>query len=404
MTTVLSVESHREFYSLIRGSTSYWLSLWDENIGGFRFAAHQPATLMATAYSILGLEFVGGLSELSDSQKEAVAGFLMTGAQADGTFKDPLFHEKDILSKEHNLAYFTEETTTFCQQALDALSAPPPPSRAYPDGRDLVDGIVKFFESLPWQNPWLDSNPVMFALSQLCHDAERHQKPELLTVVDAALDWLDTHQSSETGLWQGPHDVSLTNAMAATFHFTFFYGYRNRSIQYPERIIDSCLKLQEIHGLFSGRRIGQTCLDYDAIDLLAKASMFTDYRSRDVQRAMARARDALLKLRNLDGGFADCKERVKYYGGRKVRLLRKAGLGRLVPYSARQPIEGTYNVCWQLLTCKSFQSNAFSTWFRSLGLYIALLNSGQPSSVDETFNFRKLPFLGYYGRRFKDVR
>jgi hypothetical protein len=26
---------------------NYWLRLWDETTGGFRFATHQPATLMA---------------------------------------------------------------------------------------------------------------------------------------------------------------------------------------------------------------------------------------------------------------------------------------------------------------------------------------------------------------------
>ena len=380
--------------NLATDANRLWLNLWDENTGGFRFAIHQPATLMATTYSVLGLELTGKLAALSDTHKSAITSFLMSGVQADGSFKDPLFKAEDILSEQHDITYFQEETTTFCQQALDALLAPPPPPRNWLKNWNTGEGLIQYFESFPWENPWLDSNRVMFALSQLCHDAERHQKPDLLKVVDVALDWLDDHQSSETGLWQGPHKVSLTNAMAATFHFTFYYSYRRRPIQYVERIIDSCLKLQQPHGLFSGNAIGQTCLDYDAIDLLAKASLVTDYRKQEVQEAMQQAYQTLLSLQNFeDGGFCDRKENlVKPHGGRKVQLLRKLRLSRLMPSSIRIPAQGTYQVCWDLLSCDTTQSNAFSTWFRLLTLYLATLNTGS----SDKFIFRRLPFLGYH--------
>ncbi len=384
--------------TIIDKAIAYWLSLWDQKTGGFCFASHQPATLMATAYCVLGLEFTGGLSQLSDSQREAIISFLMDSVQPDGSFRDPLFRPEDILSKQHDLAYFQEETTTMCQQALDALSAPPPPPRGWDSDWRTAKSIVSYFESLSWQNPWLDSNPVMFVLSQLCHDAERHQQPELLKIVDVALDWLDAHQSPETGLWQGPHQVSLTNAMAATFHFTFYYSYRRRPLQYVERIIDSCLKLQQPHGLFSGNAIGQTCLDYDALDLLAKATLATDYRSDDVEEAMTLAYDALLGLYNpADGGFANCKEHLSDPNkGRKAKLLRKLGLSRFVRSPARIPAKGTYSVCWRLLSGDTAQSNAFSTWFRLLGLRLATQKQWLNGDSTEIFTFRRLPFLGYH--------
>ena len=378
---------------------AFWLSLWDETTGGFRFASHQPATLMATSYCILGLEFAEGLSQLNDTQKEAIISFLMAGMQPDGSFRDPLFRPEDILSKQHNLAYFQEETTTMCQQALDALAAPPPPPRDWDSDWRTSKGIISYFESLSWQNPWLDSNPVMFVLSQLCHDAKRHQQAELLKTVDVALDWLDAHQSPQTGLWQGEHEVSLTNAMAATFHFTFYYGYRDRPLQYVERIIDSCLELQQLHGLFSGNNaIGQTCLDYDALDLLAKATLTTDYRSKDVEQAMARAYSALLELYNpSDGGFANCKRRLNDPNkGRKAKLLRKLRMSRFIPPPTFVTATGKYRVCWRLLSCGTTQSNAFSTWFRLLGLRLASQNQCLDTNSMETFTFRRLPFLGYH--------
>lgn len=376
-------------------SQQYFLSLWDASTGGFRFAPHQPATLMATAYCVLGLEFARGLHRLSESQRTATIAFLMSRLEASGSFKEPLFHPEDVLSKEHNLAYFQEETTTFCQQALDALGAPPPLPRTYLDGRETAEGIIQFCESLPWEDAWLDSNPVMFALSQLCHDVERHNKPELLDTVDTALDWLDDHQSSKTGLWQGPHEVSLTNAMAATFHFTFYYGFRGRPLRYADRIIDSCLSLQESHGLFSGSAVGQTCLDYDAIDLLAKTSLTTSYRAEDVRAALHRAAVALLKLSNEDGGFANCKERIRTRSGRKAQLVKKLRLSTLIPLETRVSNTGQYSVCWKLLSCDNANSNAFSTWFRLIGMRLACQDEWL-EDLSKDFTFRRLPFLGYH--------
>lgn len=375
---------------------AFWLSLWDETTGGFRFASHQPATLMATAYCVLGLEFTRGLSQLSSSQREAIISFLMACLQPDGSFRDPLFRKEDIVSQEHDLAYFQEETTTMCQQALDALNATPPPIRDWNSDYRTAKGIVNYLESLVWDNPWRDSNPVMFVLSQLCHDAQRHQQPELLKIVDTALDWLDAHQSPKTGLWQGEYEVSLTNAMAATFHFTFYYSYRDRCLQYVGQIIDSCLSLQQHHGLFCGNAIGQTCLDYDVIDLIAKASLVTDYRREEIQSAMKRAYQALLTLHNQnDGGFANCKEYSYLRTGRKARLLGKIGLSKLLS-PVYKPAKGIYNVCWKMLTCDTAQSNAFSTWFRLLTLYLTQQNQWLDTTESQEFTFRRLPFLGYH--------
>lgn len=384
---------------LTQQAQSFFLSLWDSSTGGFRFALHQPVTLMATSYCVLGLEFVGGLGNLTSAQKTAIVEFLMSGVQADGSFRDPLFSPDDILSSSHDLAYFEEETTTFCQQALDALQAPPPPLRDFETlGWDMGDRLIQYFESIPWENPWLDSNRVMFALSQLCHDAERHQQPQLLTIVDTGLDWLDAHQSEETGLWKGQHDVPLTNAMAATFHFTFYYGYRRRPLLQVERIIDSCLTLQEAHGLFSGNAVGQTCLDYDALDLMAKAALVTNYRFDDVQTAMERAYNALLGLHNpSDGGFANCKEYVMHQPmGRKAKFLRKIGLAKFAPTSIRVPANGRYDICWRLLSCETSQSNPFSTWFRLLGLRLSTQDEWLNTTSASEFTFRRLPFLGYH--------
>jgi glycosyltransferase involved in cell wall biosynthesis len=388
MTTNIQAETLKD------GSISCWMRLWDEAAGGFRFATHQPPTLMATAYAVLGLEFTGGLARLTHDQETAIISFLMEGVQPDGSFADPMFHMADVLTGEHDAAYFREEMAAFCQQALDALAAPPPPPRRWHPDWLTAAGLVRTFESFPWRNAWLDSNRVMFILSQLCHDAERHREPELLALVDSAIDWLDAHQSPKTGLWQGPHPVTLENSMAATFHFTFYYCYRRRPLRYVERIIDSCLRLQQRHGLFSGSGLGHTCLDYDALDLLAKASLATDYRRDDVCAALRRAAMALLSLHNEDGGFAHCKKQpALFFGERTGRLFQLSGLSGIIPNVRAQ---GEYSVCQRLLSCPTGSSNVFSTWFRLLALTLSEQDQWLQSEEPLRLTFRRLPFLGYH--------
>ncbi|MEN6486285.1 MAG: glycosyltransferase family A protein [Syntrophobacteraceae bacterium] len=375
-------------------SIAFWNSLWDEATGGFRFAPGCPPTLMATAYAVLGLELAGGLGGIGAARESAIVAFLMSGAQPDGSFADPTVGPEDLLPGEHDSGYFREETTTFCQQALDALLAPAPPPRRLPAEWLAPESLAAHLESFPWRNPWLDSNRVMFVLSQLCHEAERHRRPELLFLVDAALDWVDAHQDPQTGLWRGPHPASLENAMAATFHFAFYYGYRGRPLPHVERIVDSCLSLQQAHGLFSGDGNGHTCLDYDALDLLAKASLSTDYRRDAVRGAMRRAEAALLMLEGEDGGFCHCGERPGHsFGVRADGILRKLGLFRFVPF---KPSGGEYSVCRRSLSCPTAAGNAFSTWFRLLSLLLATQQDWLKAGIPPRFSFRRLPFLGYH--------
>lgn len=381
--------------ALHRAAIDYYVSLFDPATGGFRFAADRPATLTATGYCVLGLEFSGGLIRLSRDHRRQIESFLARGLRSDGSFEDPLWTDHPPATERHDRSYFVEETTTFCQQALDALLAPAPPMREWPETWIRGEGLCGHFESFAWDDAWRDSNRVMFTLAQLCHDAERHRRPELLDTVDAGLDWVDAHQSPQTGLWEGPHPVSPTNAMAATFHFTFFYGYRRRRLRYADRIIDSCLALQESHGLFSGADVGHTCLDYDALDLMAKASVTTDHRSREVADAMDRARQALRDLHDpASGGFAHCKERT---GGPRTRFLQRFPVGyrlsTLLPVE-RTPVRRSYHTGSSLLCSESSRANALSTWFRLLALELTQPRSS--SRPAETVRFRRLPFLGFH--------
>ena len=359
---------------MLRKAADYILTLRDPQSGGFAFAKRNQPTLMATAYAIHALEFTKGLKRLSAAHRDAVGQFLTRCCRPDGTFCDPLFDASQIATTQHDESYFIHEATCFAQNALEALGALPPLKRAFPQTLLTPSGLKKEFDSYDWSDPHLNSNRVMFWMGQFAHEVDRHGLTELLPLLDAGLDWMDAHQSPETGLWSGPVSVSLSAAMAATFHFTFFYAFRRRPLLHLERIIDSCLELQKPDGLFSRNNfVGQTCLDYDALDLMAKATLVTDYRRRDIQAAFHAARGALLGLVNSDGGFANVKHR------------RIAG--------QCLPTAGLYHTGLKICSCGNHESNVFSTWFRLLAL--ALCDQFQwVDKNNNAFGFRRLPWIG----------
>ena len=361
-------------------ASDFLISLEDIEKGGFRFSSGRRATLIATAYSVLGLEFSGTLANWPAEKRSRISRFILSGLAANGFFHDPLFREEDILSREHDLRYFEEETSSFCLQALDALDAEILPLNIPEEFKD-PQKLVFYLKSLPWKNPWLDSNRVMFALSRLCYEAEKNGKKELLHAVDQVLDWLDTRQNQKTGLWHGQYNAEISHAMAAAVHFAFFYSYRLRRIHCTERIIDSCLSLQSAQGLFGGVVVGHTCFDYDAVHLLSLMKRTCDYRKNDVKKAMSRAASAIRTLQNSDGGFADAKVRVRKFFGKALPLFLSKKIDR-----------DHYNNCWKELACGSSESNAYSTWFRSMTLALA---EDAPIS---RYQFRRLPFLGYLPR------
>ena len=194
-------------------------------------------------------------------------------------------------------------------------------------------------------------------------------------------------------MWASSKNSSLRNVMAAWFHFTFYYQHFGRELKFCDRIVDTCLSLQNPEGLFDfgTGAIGQNCLDYDAIDLLVLASRNRNYRSEDVTKCLENTVKALGALENPDGGWANSKwSRKPWFGGRIANRLPgwlRDATTKVVENKAN------YSVCASFMVAPSIESNPFCSWFRPLSINIAKLYL--EGSADNC-NFRSLPFLGYH--------
>ncbi|MCB0311075.1 MAG: hypothetical protein KDD42_07560 [Bdellovibrionales bacterium] len=365
---------------------SYIMSLFDCDSGGFCFSKTSPVTTIATCYAVFALELTGLLeSEENEGLKDRIRNFICSRYSEENGFFDPLLTPKSIASNEHDYSYFSEELNCFCQQALDALGyeAPCPLT-----SKGLLDGtsIVKLFQSYEWKNPWLDSNRVMFVLSQLCYSISRKSEL-LLPVLDAALNWLDSCQDPVTGVWRSSEtDAPLFNSLAAWYHYGFFYTYARRRISYASEIIESAISLQHIDGLFWPFGGGHSCLDLDAIDLILRCSYQEHYYTDNIANALKRSQESILQLQQKDGGFCNnLKQRKKLSIINVLRHVRRTGFS--------SPKVPEYQLCWSGCKCSAYESNVFSTWFRMLAL--RYIDCYFDTNLQSDVVFRKLPFLGY---------
>jgi hypothetical protein len=159
-------------------------------------------------------------------------------------------------------------------------------------------------------------------------------------------------------------------------------------------IIDHTLSLQHSDGLFNPEGGGGACHDLDAVDILVKFSMLTDYRASDVRRALDRAYHALWRTQNPDGGF--CERFWPPQPSLKRRVGEALGLDRLFGRQ-RDYSEPVFRYSgWKKMECKVTDSNIWASWFRPLAL--ALISVRYPGEYLELgrWTFRRLPGLGWH--------
>lgn len=371
---------------------------WGNAVGPFRLAEHQSdCTLLNSCFAVLGLETLNGLINISSDQQRKWMEYIKSYQVEGGLFIDPLLDRSDLESASHDYQYISWQMNFFSLAAIDALGGKPTHPLSFLDDFLHNNDLERWLETRNWTDPWLESNNIMFLLSFLIREWERSHCVDYEEAIDKIIKWLDSHQNPQTGYWDLGAGASLLNAMAGAFHFYFFYFYLDRRVNHPERIIDSTLSLQQADGLFVPVGGGSACLDLDAVDILVKFSMLTDYRHDEVKSALTRAFQAILLNQNTDGGFCEAKRPPLWEKSIKRKVAESIGVDKLLlkPWQGR-PIEYTSYAGWQKMVYQIDKSDLWSTWFRSLAL--ALISKRYPdefiSQID--WHFRDTPSLGWH--------
>lgn len=177
-------------------------------------------------------------------------------------------------------------TTAHCIAALELFDVRP----RYPlyALEKLTDAgaMEKFLDGLAWrEDPWSHSHRSagVYAAMKLCKMVD--QKWE-----DRYFDWLYREADPDTGLWRSGciqrSPRPIYEHMAGSFHLLFNHEYAKRPLRYPERMIDTCLKMYRRNQLKEafGREIN--FIEVDWIYCLNRASRQTPYRYEECKAAL----------------------------------------------------------------------------------------------------------------------
>lgn len=380
--------------------TRSWIRSMRVEGRGYRMAHGLEPVLLSTCFAVLAESLWTPEPFASPAERRHVADAIQACQDAEtGLFLDPALVRQECPDSGYSWEYLTRQFTFFALGSLDVLGRSATHPLRYTTPYRSPDAICKWLAGRGWTDPWLESNNVMFVLSALLREKADGTSED--PTLAAAFEWLDAHQSPETGYWDLGRGASLREAMAGAFHFYFLYFYAGRSVGHAEQVIDSTLTLQHADGLFAADGGGGACLDLDAVDVLVKFSLITDHRAEDVARALARTYEAVLRNQNADGGFCEAvrPHAPLWRKSWKRRAAELVGLDRLLgcPWQP-PPTKETYLTYsgWERMRYAQDESDMWSAWVRPLTL--GLIDARYPGRFSDrvAWRFSPGPTLGWH--------
>lgn len=348
-----------------------------------------PAHLMPTCFAVLAAECCGELRNLDEARRRATADHIARHQQpATGLFDDGTIHRSDTSS--HTARYIDLQHTYFAVHALDALGRQPNYPVCWVERMKSHEYMRGWFDGGPWDNAWLHSNHIMFALTFLQHLHEQQGDPQALEAFDTVLDYLDAKQDPQSGSWQPEGRRDDHNAIFAGYHFLPYYFWRGRQPQYVCQQIDTTLNIQAADGFYLPG--GGACEDLDAVHTLVMMAMISDHRAEEVKQSLLRCARAILEHQNADGGYSNYSNRHERLA---KKLVRSTGIDRL--FLKRDLVRRTWKYSgWKPLACPIDASDMWSAWFRPLSL--SLIADRYPDEFTRAWTptYRRIPGLGWH--------
>lgn len=166
-----------------------------------------------------------------------------------------------------------------------------------------------------------------FSMSKQCTDEWR----------DRVFDWLDANLDENTGWWRkGVEPSNRYQQVGGSVHIIPMYEHHGRHFPYPERVIDSVLKLQSDKGYFHEYTISY--LDLDALYCLRLMGDYApQYRKADIDRAVREYAACLMPTYEA--------AKAKIFKGHPHRILAVAGifglLQQLAPETFQDDVQWT---------------------------------------------------------------
>lgn len=189
-------------------------------------------------------------------------------------------------------------STAHCIAALELFDAKPLyPIRGF-EKYNTKEGLYDLLNNLDWNaNPWTESHlgAGVFAALVLTDSVEYEWK-------QAYFEWLWENTDSETGFFRRldikEEIAPMYYHVGSTFHYLFNHEYEHRPLRYPEKLIDSCIKLYEENMIGHNFGVGISFIEADWVYCLNRASRQTAHRFDDCIKVIERFAKAYIEFLN----------------------------------------------------------------------------------------------------------
>jgi len=201
-------------------------------------------------------------------------------------------------------------TTAHCTAALELFDAKPLyPLTGFKDYA-TSEGLEKLLDGLDWEgDPWDASHQGagIYASMVLTDSVDKDWE-------NTYFDWLWENADPETGFWRKgcvlSGDVPIFHHLAGTFHYMFNHEYAHKPYRYPERIIDTCIRMYEENDLVDDFAHHMGFSEIDWVFCITRALRQCGYRFDDCKKVLTRfAKDLVEYLDGIDektdDGFND---------------------------------------------------------------------------------------------------
>lgn len=185
-------------------------------------------------------------------------------------------------------------TTAHCVAALELFDATPKFPLYELQKYNDKEKLCALLNDTTWETaPWFQAHQGagIYAALKLAGEVKTEWEREYFN-------WLWENEDPYTGLWKKGiienTNLPLFHFLVAGFHYLFNMEYAKIPLRYPDKLIDTCLRLYEDKKIGDlaeggmedsfGRRIG--FLEIDWIYCLTRAGRQTDYRFKDRKNAL----------------------------------------------------------------------------------------------------------------------
>jgi prenyltransferase beta subunit len=364
----------------------------------YKFHAYADDTIFCTCFALYILDLFKEAAKFPDDQRKSWISFIQ-GFQNEqyGWFEPEQYHHED---KERN----RYQLTCFCLSALRILGAEPRFPLTFIEQWRTPDDVKKYlYDRGCHQGKPGSGNKAMFLAIFLTWEYERTKDNRLLDKVDA---WFEFHNQKQnrSGFWGPDLRSHYLHGLQNGLHQLAMYFYWGREIPRFHRIIDVALMSQGRDGFFAPTPGGEACHDYDAVHILAMAHRATDYRKDQITACLSRAFDAILSVRNSDGGFCQSKAKLAVLTDffRHIPSYFSGGSPYLWYYRSRASLAAVLRAAkatptgWTREPRLPGNSNLWDTWFRCLALAEIAQTIDDRMQTFRDVNFQEAPGLGWF--------